>query len=489
MQGHTLSDLTHFLELDGLKLSDSDKFIRHLVLDSRKIKPGDVYIAYQGARFDGHDFIDDVVQKGALAIISERQVKTPVVTLVVPNIKNKLADLARWFYIIPEQLKIIAVTGTNGKTSITCLYAQLAMLFNESCGVLGTIGNGLWPSLKASDRTTDNSLMLWQNLVTLAKRTRQVAMEASSHALDQGRLSGLHLSTVIWSNLSHDHLDYHRTLECYFRAKLKLFTDYQYQFAIVNYDDQWGQKLLDKLKDRVTYSYSICSKKADFYLEILMKKRIGYRVCLHFKGMQAFSEINLVGKFNLENIAAVICAYLAKGVSLKLIASRLPDLLPIPGRMEIIKMNQRPFVVLDYAHTPDALEKALITVRSQMNSSQKLWCIFGCGGDRDVSKRAIMASIAETLSDMIIATSDNPRSELQELIFQDMSEGFQNIKPILFMEDRKQAIEYALTHAGEDDWVLIAGKGHERYQEINDCYFLFDEKEIIDSFCHSAKLG
>ncbi|TNF65519.1 MAG: UDP-N-acetylmuramoyl-L-alanyl-D-glutamate--2,6-diaminopimelate ligase [Gammaproteobacteria bacterium] len=481
MQGRTIGELAHYFKLDGLKLANAEKYIRHLVIDSRKVKKGDVYVAYQGASFDGHAFIEDAIKQGAIAIICEHSVNYSVSTLVVPSIREKLAQLAMWFYPTSDKLNIIATTGTNGKTSIVCLYAQLATLLNESCGILGTIGNGLWPSLKPAARTTDNSLALWQNLSVLAKKTRQVAMEVSSHALDQKRLTGLKLNCVIWSNLSHDHLDYHRTLECYFRAKLKLFHDYDYDYAVINYDNNWGKKILASIKEKKTYSYSICSKDADLYVEVLMQKKIGYRVCLHFNGQQVPTEINLVGQFNLENVAAVVCSYLAKGTSLKLIASRLPQLKPVTGRMEMIKPENRPFIVLDYAHTPDALEKALVTIRSQMNAKQKLWCVFGCGGDRDVSKRAIMASIAEKLSDMIIATSDNPRTEAQELIFQDMKEGFQGLKPILFIESRRSAIEYTLTNANEDDWVLLAGKGHERYQEINGDFLLFDEKEIIDS--------
>ncbi|MCF6766072.1 UDP-N-acetylmuramoyl-L-alanyl-D-glutamate--2,6-diaminopimelate ligase [Thiotrichales bacterium 19S3-7] len=481
MQGRTLGELAHYFQLDGLKLANAQKRIRHLVLDSRKVGVGDVYIAYQGASFDGHAFIEDAIKQGAIAVICECDANYAVTSFIVPSIKDELAHLATWFYSVSEKLNMIGVTGTNGKTSIVCLYAQLAILLNESCGVLGTIGNGLWPNLKSATRTTDNALALWQNLSILSKKTRQVAMEVSSHALDQQRLLGLKFSCVIWSNLSHDHLDYHRTLECYFRAKLKLFTDYNYDCAVLNYDNEWGKKIKASLSNKKILSYSLSDKSADLYVEILMKKKVGYRIALHYQRQQVPTEINLVGRFNLENIAAVVCAHLARGVPLKSIASRLPQLEAVTGRMEMIKPDKKPFIVLDYAHTPDALEKALITIRSQMNATQKLWCVFGCGGDRDISKRAIMASIAERLSDKIVATSDNPRSESQELIFQDMKEGFQGLKPVLFMENRKNAIEYAFANANEDDWILLAGKGHERYQEINGDFFVFDEKEIIDS--------
>ncbi|MCF6767804.1 UDP-N-acetylmuramoyl-L-alanyl-D-glutamate--2,6-diaminopimelate ligase [Thiotrichales bacterium 19S11-10] len=482
MEGKTLRELAHFFHLDGIKFDEPERLIRHLVLDSRNVKPGDVFIAYQGAAFDGHRYIIDAISQGAVAIICENLIDADVPVLVIPTIKDKLHSLARWFYPLSDQLDIIAVTGTNGKTSITSIYAQLANLLGESCGVLGTLGNGLWPKLTPSARTTENPLDLWRNLSSLAKKTRQVAMEASSHALDQNRMHNLKLSTVIWSNLSHDHLDYHKNLENYFRAKLKLFIDYDYKYAVINYDNERGRQIIEALNNEKTYSYSTKSKNADLYVEVLMKKRVGYRVCLHFKGQQALSEINLVGQFNLENIAAAVCAFLAKGISFKLIASRLSQLESVSGRMEMIKPDDKPFIVLDYAHTPDALEKALTAIRLQMNQSQKLWCVFGCGGDRDVSKRAVMAAIAEKLSDMIIATSDNPRTEDQQSIFQDMSEGFQNIKPILFFENRKEAIEYSLSNATQDDWILLAGKGHECYQEVNGQFIVFSEKEIIESF-------
>ena len=487
MTGKSLIDIAHFLKTDGLKFTNPQQMIPHLVIEHSEVKKGFGFIAYQGARFDGHLFIPKAIKQGASLIICEREILTGVDSIdviIIPGIQKNLASLACWFYPLVES-HIMAVTGTNGKTSITCLYAQMANLLNRPCGVLGTMGNGIWPNLIQSDRTTQNSLTLWRNLEKITKQTKEIAMEISSHALVQERVKGLKLSQVIWSNLSHDHLDYHRVIEAYFEAKYKLFSEFSYEHAIINLDNQWGQLLYDRLKSKntkerkVIYTYSTKTKAADLFLEVLMKKAIGYRVCLHFLEQTQITELNLVGQFNLENVAAVILAFLLKGFSLRLIAPRLSQLKPVRGRLEIIKKDQKPFTVIDFAHTPDALEKTLITVRAQMKQGQKLWCVFGCGGDRDASKRPVMASLAEKLPDRIVVTSDNPRTESQQGIFNDMEEGFSHSKPIIFIEDRKEAIFYALNQASENDWILIAGKGHETYQEINGVKYPFNEKEII----------
>ncbi len=486
----TLNQILRYLNKNDL--SSLDQTIYHVSLDSRSQDKNGLFIAYQGINNNGNHYIDSAIQNGAIAVLTDniniRQPKkssTPI--LYTPNLKQKIAQLANWFYDYPSQkIQVTAVTGTNGKTSVCHLYAQLATLLGEKTATLGTIGNGIWPKLDTSTHTTPDPVSLqhiFQNLIQ--QDAQQVVIEASSHALEQGRLQALSIDTAIWTNLTHDHLDYHQTMEDYFQAKAKLFEFDTLRSMVVNIDDPYAKRLLDHLHNHTNanlLTYSLNSPKADLYFSESQATEKGYQTQVHYSGHVYSLYSPLMGQFNLYNLAATMLALIANGVDIGKIIPLIPHLKPAIGRMQQLNHQHFATVVIDYAHTPNALENALLTAKAHVkNIKNKLWCIFGCGGDRDTSKRAKMAAIAEHLADNVIITEDNNRTESFEQILKDIQSGLQLHKHTI-IDDRTQAIYFAIDQAQADDLILLCGKGHERYMDKNGKKTNYNEEQIIQSY-------
>jgi UDP-N-acetylmuramoyl-L-alanyl-D-glutamate--2,6-diaminopimelate ligase len=385
--------------------------------------------------------------------------------------------------IIP-QLKIIAVTGTNGKTSITHFIARALKSAGLKTAVIGTLGNGLIDHLQPATLTTPGNPEFKKLLADFtSQKIDIVAVEASSHGLDQGRLSGAEIFLGIFTNLTRDHLDYHKTLKNYEDAKLKLFTEFKPKYSIINTDDKTGLKFAEKLKSSHLYCTSTKLKKNPLNLPMIYATNItphsnGTTAEIFTPWGSGILETSLFGQFNISNLLAVI-------TTLGIMEYKLPDILnyisqlkTVSGRMQVFNSHQdKPTVIIDYAHTPDALENTLKTLRE--HCAGKLWCVFGCGGDRDKGKRPLMGSVAEKLADYVILTDDNPRTEQPLEIIAEIKSGIKNIKNIITEHDRRRAISHAIQSAKSNDIVLIAGKGHETYQEIGHTRFPFsDELEV-----------
>lgn len=459
-------------ELAGIKALD-------LTLDSREVRRGSVFVALVGAAYDGHDYIDDAIKAGAVAVLAERSVGERAVPIIVlPQLRNQLGELAHRFFDAPsEQLAVIGITGTNGKTS-TCQYiAQSLDFLGRRCGIIGTNGQGLWGALQQTQNTTPDVIRLHQELSRQwVQGGRYSAMEVSSHGLVQGRVDSVRYRTAVFTNLSRDHLDYHRTMEAYGNAKWRLFQWPGLVKAVINIDDAWGREHLDSVRAQQVLTYG---EAADADVRVL-----AYRC--HPAGLDARvgtpwgeTELNLplLGRFNLSNALAAFAVLLCEEVPLSTAARVLSNLRPVSGRMEKISLEGGPTVVVDYAHTPDALQKALSACRDHVEG--RLGVIFGCGGDRDKGKRPEMAAVAEAGADFVVITDDNPRSESSASILADIRAGFAKAEAVTVIADRRDAIFDTLSRSGEDDVILIAGKGHETYQEIAGVRHDFSDQQTV----------
>lgn len=469
-----------FANIYTLPTSAQNITISALYLDSRLVKEQGLFIACQGENSDGSDYIVDAIANGACGIVREGvnfsfDFDGEIAIITVPKIKALLPQLISIFYAeILDKLTIIAVTGTNGKTSIAYLLA------NALNGLYaGTLGLGKSDNLKPLNNTTPHAIDLLEGLKPSLFNSIPLVIEASSHGLKQDRLAGLNIEIGIFTNLTHEHLDYHQTMDAYAEAKFLLFTRPGLKHAIVNIDCPWGEKLaslcLNHNKSLVTVS--LFNKKATIYPEQITITSLGLSFFIKsIWGNQAF-KVPLVGQFNVANLMAVIATLAIKGNSLETIAKLLETISAIPGRMEIVA--QSPCIIVDYAHTPDALENALQTCRQFTRG--KLWCVFGCGGDRDKQKRPQMGEIAVRLCDHVILTNDNPRFEAEDKIIDDIEKG---ISPtlqakVVRIQDRRKALAYAIKYAHKEDVILIAGKGHENYQLIAGETFTFSDREIV----------
>jgi UDP-N-acetylmuramoyl-L-alanyl-D-glutamate--2,6-diaminopimelate ligase len=443
-----------------------------LALDSRKVRPGDVFLALPGAHTDGRAFIADAVANGAAAVLYEPQgfeaAVSPAPTFALPNLVTHAGEIAHLVYGRPsEQLWLCGVTGTNGKTSVTQWIAQAMSSFDCKCGVIGTLGNGFPPNFDESPNTTPDAVTLH---ATLARFVREgavaCAMEVSSIGLDQGRTNGAHFDVAVLTNLTRDHLEYHGTMEAYAAAKEKLFD--MADCAVLNLDDPFGRHLAAKLRGKVrTIGYTLEGKSGtDSVLHAEHFSESGAGIAFSLDGIPFAAPV--VGRFNASNLLAVTGALLAGDESLEDIAAALRHIAPPAGRMQTIggmAGRDEPLVVVDYAHTPDALEKVLATLRATAASrGGRLVCLFGCGGDRDPGKRPLMGEVAERCADVVVLTSDNPRSEEPQAIIDAIRAGMRT-QPAM-ETDRARAIAAAVAAADARDVVLIAGKGHEPYQEV-----------------------
>lgn len=455
---------------EWVDMPDSGLVVSEISQDSREVGSGTLFIARSGLKHRGVDFVIGAVSKGAVAIVLDASEKSlcpavDVPVILVPDLVNNLGLIAARFYGHPsQQLTVIGVTGTNGKTSCAHFIAQAMNHLAVRTAVIGTIGNGFPEELYQATHTTPDAIGLQRLFADLkAQGAAAIVMEVSSHALEQGRVAEVDFDYALFTNLSRDHLDYHGSMSAYGHAKKRLFTDYELKAAVINGDDEFGRSMLIDNAIRCR-KVSVGRTQGDYLLAAYRMALSGMDVELKAnQGNLAFG-CEVVGEFNLDNLLLVTALLVEQGFSSEQVKNGLTCLQSVPGRMQAVVVAEKPLVIIDYAHTPDALEKALLAVRA--HTSGDLWCVFGCGGDRDIGKRALMGAVAERLADQIVVTSDNPRSEEPESIIQMILEGCKESLPVV-LPDREEAIRFSLNKAEVGDVVLIAGKGHEDYQEVD----------------------
>ncbi len=460
-----------------------------LSVDSRRVQPGDVFVAFPGAQADGRDFIAQAVAKGAVAVIAEASgmpaIKVGAGALCVPapiievhGLASLSGEIAHLVYGRPsEQLWLAGVTGTNGKTSVSQWIAQAMNALQHRCAVIGTLGNGFLDALDESPNTTPDAITLHAALACFVVQGADAcAMEVSSIGLDQGRVNGAAFDVAVFTNLTRDHLEYHGTMAAYAAAKEKLFFASGLAAAVLNLDDAIGLDLAAKLKGRTpTIGYALTDAGNSCTDEVLRAENLimsAAGIEFDLRGVKFTASV--VGRFNVSNLLAVIGTLLARNERLEDIAVALRDIQPPPGRMQALSGTDEPLIVVDYAHTPDALEKALGVLRETAAArGGRLVCVFGCGGERDSGKRPQMGAIAERLADRVVLTSDNPRGEEPHAIIDDILAGFKQ-RPLI-QPDRARAIANAVADADGCDVILLAGKGHEPYQEIAGVRYPFSD--------------
>ncbi|MBD8705181.1 UDP-N-acetylmuramoyl-L-alanyl-D-glutamate--2,6-diaminopimelate ligase [Pseudomonas sp. CFBP 13711] len=449
-----------------------DLLIRELTLDSRKVRPGDLFLAIPGLKVDGREHITDAIAHGAAAIAYEvvgAKVLpiTDIPMIPVKGLAAQLSDIAGRFYGDPSRnLNLIGVTGTNGKTSVTQLVAQALDKLGQHCGIIGTLGTGFYSELKSGIHTTPDPISVQSTLYDLKRAgAKAVAMEVSSHGLDQGRVTALAFDVAVMTNLSRDHLDYHGTMEAYAAAKAKLFAWNDLRCRVVNLDDGFGRQLAAAPHPSRLITYSLEDSSAYLFCRDAQFDDDGVRATLVTPQGSHALRSSLLGRFNLSNVLAAVGALMGLDYPLDDILKVLPTLEGPAGRMQRLGGGSRPLVVVDYAHTPDALEKVLAALRP--HAKGQLTCLFGCGGDRDRGKRPLMAEVVERLADKVLVTDDNPRSEDPARIFDDIRAGFVSANAVDFVAGRGQAIAQIIAQASAADVIVLAGKGHEDYQEID----------------------
>lgn len=471
-----------------------DRKIQDLCRDSREVRPGALYIPVKGLHADGYSFMHKAQEAGAAAILAKAEDQVPDSAfkgIAIPVIRMKgcnaefMAQFAKWFYRDPSSsLKIFGITGTNGKSTTAWLISQLLTRCGIKCGVLGTLGNGFLPKLWKTTNTTLGPIELERTLCRmLDEGAAAAAMEVSSIGISEGRVKGISFEGVGFTNLTRDHLDYHGTMENYFEAKKSLFM--QGLPCALNASDEWGRRILGSLKDPQSAFLYSADESTTFsgterYVRIEQPRflrggmqfdlRVGERVIKRV-------ETRLLGRFNLENIACAIALLARCGYDPEELAAALPKCAPVTGRMECFRAEGHPDIVVDYAHTPDGVEKALEAAREH-HPQGRVIAVVGCGGDRDSGKRPLMAIKASVGADLAVFTSDNPRGEDPDTIIDDMMLGVRQAANVERITDRRKAIEHAVSKAGPDDVVVICGKGHEDYQIFKDKTIHFSDREI-----------
>jgi UDP-N-acetylmuramoyl-L-alanyl-D-glutamate--2,6-diaminopimelate ligase len=482
--------------------------ITRMVTDSRLIQRGDIFIAYPGEKTDGRQYIATAIAQGASAVICEAQhfvwdESWQVPYLIVTDLRSKAGWLADAAYGSPsEKLWVVGITGTNGKTSACHWIAHALNGIEKRCALIGTLGNGFVDALQATENTTPDAVRVHGLLADYLRDGAQtVAMEVSSHALSQGRVNAVHFDVAMLTNLSRDHLDFHGDMQSYADTKRKLFDWQQLGFVVLNLDDPYGVELAEKLQDAdaevIGYGLSDTALQLAerlglrmVYGNLLEMTGQGLRLEVHSSWGAAQFDCALVGRFNAANLLGALAVLLVSGVALSEAADSLSRAQPVAGRMQRLGSVDEPTVIVDYAHTPDALEKVLQALREiSAAAGGKVLCVFGCGGDRDRGKRAMMGLVAEKFSDFCIVTSDNPRSENPREIIAEIISGMNDVNHEIIV-DRADAIQSAIRYAKQSDTVLIAGKGHEDYQEINGIKRPFNDasvaKQALQS-CHAFR--
>lgn len=483
-----------FTLFDGLALLSEDMEVAQLTLDSRTVVPGSVFFALVKHAEQRQAHIQDALQKGAIAVAfsSEHKLTDSEKSLIAANsaqaiavadLHQQVSEIAARFYGRPSaSLNVIAVTGTNGKTSVTHYIAEALESLNLPCALIGTLGYGRWPALIENGMTTPDPISVQAMLAEcVAMGVKHVALEASSHALDQGRLSAVEIDIAVLTNLTRDHLDYHGSMEAYANSKMRLFTMPSVQTAIVNLDDAMGHRIRSTCQStKRVLGYSI-DQDPDAVLtaKLVAPKHDGIEFELESEHYHSTIQTSLLGAFNVANLLATGLVLEVLGISSEQITEVLGVCHSVTGRMQAISSSTAPTVVVDYAHTPDALEQVLTALRWHAIDQAHLWCVFGCGGDRDRGKRPQMGRIAEQQADYLVITDDNPRYEASQQIINDILRGCRNPQQVHVRTDRGKAIEFAVQNAAHSDIVLVAGKGHETTQEIAGVKYPFNDMHAV----------
>ena len=474
--------------------SPPNLWVSDLTLDSRAVRPGTLFVAMPGLRTHGITFAEQAVQQGAIAILwdaatFEEAVPPCSVPLIdVSDLRSQLGTIADRFFHEPSRaIRVAGVTGTNGKTTTAYVLAAALAQLGRASAYAGTLGYGRIDAIHAGNFTTPDCITLHRELAELRSQgVHDLAMEVSSHALDQQRVGGMRFDTAIFTNLTHDHLDYHGTLAAYGAAKARLFQWPELKLAVINVDDAFGRELAQAHIGEVI----VCSRSAATLAALPSHPRQRRLLALSDRPTEAGLAIEIdgswgraslqsqfIGDFNVDNLLAVMAVLLGWGVALPRVLAALAPCTAPPGRMQTVTAAQRPLAIIDYAHTPDALEKALRAARRHCTG--KLTCVFGCGGDRDATKRPLMGEIAERLADRVVVTDDNPRTESADAIIAAILAGMQRPQAATVQRDRALAIEAALAGGTAGDAVLVAGKGHEDYQIIGLERRHFSDAEVV----------
>jgi len=473
--------------LAGVAAVSRDVLLTDLTLDSRAVRPGGAFLACRGARHHGLDFAADVARRGAAAILWEPdgriappQLDSGIVLAEVPRLAERASELADRFFAAPSrELAVVGVTGTNGKTTCAWLLAQALTICGRPAAYLGTLGSAFGGALVAGEMTTPDAITVQRQLADFrARGARQVAMEVSSHGLAQGRVQAVHFDAAVFTNLTRDHLDFHGDMASYGAAKASLFERDAVRLRVFNVDDAFGSALAQ----RAGFAGRIaCSRIAAAAAPFLFASDIQYTAAgTAFTLQSSFGSVKassaLLGEFNVDNLLAVLAVLLGSGVSLEAAAGAVRELRAPSGRLETFATVNGPTAVIDYAHTPDALDKALQVLRRHCDG--KLTVVFGCGGDRDRGKRPEMGAIAGRLADGIVLTDDNPRTEDGDRIIADIKAGLGG-QAVEVIRDRRAAIVHALSTAAAGDVVLVAGKGHEDYQIVGTEKRFFSDQQVL----------
>lgn len=464
--------------------------------DSRNVGRGYLFLAYPGANNDGRDYIQQAKENGAKFICAEACDSKLVESnnlLLIPNLSEKVSQMAGKFYGVPtKKMNVSGITGTNGKTSIAYLVSQVLDFLNKPCLLLSTLGNGEISNLESAVNTTADPIVIQKYAKRfLNKGFHHMAMEVSSHGLDQHRVEALNFNVAVFTNLTHEHLDYHGDMESYFSVKRELFIRPELKYAVINADDEYGLRLLKDPEveaEKIAYSRQGTVEGVDAKYWVLAKNEqfdnSGILADIETSWGNGRIRSRLLGDFNLSNLLAVagVLGATIGDMNKWLIALNASQ--PVVGRMQSFIKPEKPMVVVDYAHTPDALEKALMTLRSHCEGD--IWCVFGCGGERDTLKRPTMGAIAEKYADKVVLTDDNPRHEAPEAIIAMIQDGFSSTKPT-YIAKRREATEFAIHNAKQNDIVLIAGKGHEDYQDIAGKIISYSDIEMVKSLLEVAQ--
>lgn len=470
--------LSKIAEELGIAFSEEDVEITSVTYDSRHVQAGSLFCCLVGLVSDGHTFAAQAVDKGAAALLVERRLPIAVPQLVVSNGRRAMALAAACCYGHPErEMTMLGVTGTNGKTSTTYMVKSIAEHAGKKVGLIGTIQNMIGDEIIETGRTTPESADLFALLRKMADEGVELCvMEVSSHALAQDRVYGIHYHIALFTNLTQDHLDYHKTFDNYLNAKKRLFG--QCDIAIINHDDPYSERIMDGLSCPI-YTMGIHTP-ASYNASNIDIQTSGVRFLLRTPKGESMVRLHISGLFSIYNAMGAAAMMQQAGFALKDIVAGLEALSGVAGRLQAVDTGDRPFsVYIDYAHTPDALENVLTTVHAFAKA--RVLALFGCGGDRDRVKRPLMGEIGGRHADFVIVTSDNPRSENPEAIIRTIEEGVKKSgTPYVTITNRREAIEYALSRMEPDDILVIAGKGHENYQEINGVKYHFDDKEVVE---------
>lgn len=480
MRLRNLIDCIDYIEL--VNLEDLSDEVEGISYNSKKTKPNDIFICLTGEHVDGHEYAEEALENGAIACVVERRLSINAPQIVVSSTEEMIAKISSIFYIEPStKLNIVGVTGTNGKTTVTHLIQKLYESFNQKCALIGTLGNKLSSedSYHDAKHTTPQAPELQELFHYINEKCiDNVVMEVSSHSLVQHRVDYVDFNGAVLTNLTQDHLDFHITMENYFKAKAKLFADLVTgDFAVLNADDEYFEKFKEVIDSGVsTYTYGI-KNKADVTAKDINFKNTGASFTCVVKNKEYPIKLAMNGMFSVYNVLAALTTALALGFDIEKSIQIMESISGVAGRFEMIKAE--PVVIVDYAHTPDGLENVLKAARDITPTEGKLICIFGCGGDRDATKRPKMGYIAEQLADKVIITSDNPRSENPQQIITDILAGFKSTTDVIVEPDRELAIKEAQKIATKNDVVLVAGKGHEDYQILANETIHFDDREKV----------